>query len=393
MLTILFFDYRELDMVDGFNRVLQRPRKHSDNPLFVADRPWENGNMQLYGSVLRAPDARFQMGYSVIHEPWAMRLAYAESDDGVEWRRPQLRLYEWDGGPTNIVFTDNPHGPAVIHDPQDPREDWRYKMVAGASPENVLGCIRGHHSADGMHWEPVKPGPMIATPPDCPMGFFRAADGRYVVHHRNQGYGRRVFRSESWDLVHFDEPRMILEPGPGDPAQFQIYGMGATIYGSYEIGPMWAYHTGEEDLNGSHMHGYQEGELTYARAGHAWHRAERGEAFIPHGSGDEWDRREPAVRLPAGLPRRRDPLLHGDHQAPLPALGAGPADGRAGRGDDAARPLRGARGRRRPRRAADRGLHAAVTGTARERADRRPRLAARGAGRPGGRARRGLHAG
>ena len=42
----------------------------------------ENGNMQLYGSVIKAPGKPFQMWYSVIHKPWRMYLAYAESDDG-----------------------------------------------------------------------------------------------------------------------------------------------------------------------------------------------------------------------------------------------------------------------------------------------------------------------
>jgi hypothetical protein len=55
MIKILFFDYRELEKVNGFTKQLERPEKYSGNPLFCPDSPWENGNMQLYGSVVKAP--------------------------------------------------------------------------------------------------------------------------------------------------------------------------------------------------------------------------------------------------------------------------------------------------------------------------------------------------
>ena len=289
MTKILFFDFRELETVTGFTRTLEPPAKHPGNPLFIADQPWENANMQLYGSVIKAPGRPFQMWYSVIHEGWKMRLAYAESEDGLAWRRPELDLFPWHGEPTNIVFADYPHGPAVLYDEEEPCADRCYKLVAGTSPTDSGGYIHGFASPDGIHWRPVKPGPIITTPPDCPMGFFRSADGRYVVLHRKQGFGRRIFRSESWDFAHFDEPRMILEPGPKDDPQTQFYGMGATAYGSYEIGTLWLYHTEANVFTTSKMAGYQEAELTYARQGHAWHRAAPTQPFIPHGGPEDWD--------------------------------------------------------------------------------------------------------
>ncbi|MDH7570284.1 MAG: hypothetical protein QHJ73_11955 [Armatimonadota bacterium] len=288
MVKFLFFDYRELETVDGFTRALQRPAKHPDNPLFVANTPWENGNMQLYGSVLKAPNHPFQAWYSVVHPPWQMYLCYAESDDGISWRKPPLDVWQHQGNPTNVVLTRNPHGPAVLYDADDPRPDWRYKMLAGADPS---GCISAFRSADGIHWQPVKRHPVLPTNPDCPMGLLRAPDGRYVCYHRLDGFGRRVFRSESWNFVYWSgEPRLVLEPGPADPPQLQFYGMGATAYGPYEIGTLWVYHTEPTDMGAGKALGYQEAELSYARSGYAWHRAAPGEAFLPHGEGQAWDR-------------------------------------------------------------------------------------------------------
>jgi len=287
MVKFLFFDYSEIESIEGFRRVLQQPAKHPANPLFVADQPWENGNMQLYGSVVKTPGKPFQLWYNVIHEPWSMYLAYAESEDGINWRKPLFDIFEFEGARTNIVFAAEPHGPAIIHDNADPREDWKYKMMCGAAPSRAICAFR---SPDGIHWTQVRRYPVISTNPDCPMAFFRAPDGRYAAFHRLAGSGRRVFRSESWDFLYWSgEPRMIMEPDAGDPTQVQFYGMGATAYGSYEIGTLWMYHTDPSDTGGGKMCGYQEAELTYARGGYAWHRAAQGTPFIPHGAMGSWE--------------------------------------------------------------------------------------------------------
>ncbi len=287
MIKLLFLDYREIEMLHGFRRQLEQPRKHPSNPLMVADAPWENGNMQFYGSVLKVEGRPFQMWYTFVRPPWNMYLAYAESDDGLVWRRPLFDIWRYEGQKTNVIMTENPHGTAVIYDADDPREDWRYKLVAGTDPS---GCICAYHSADGIHWQPVRRFPVVGTNPDCPMGFMREPDGRYAIYHRLHGFGRRVFRSESWDFVYWSgEPRMVLEPDAGDPPQVQFYGMGAARYGAYALGTLWMFHTDLHDHSAGKAVGYQEAELTYARSGCAWHRAAQGTPFIPHGVEGSWD--------------------------------------------------------------------------------------------------------
>ena len=286
MQKLLFFDYRGLDVVRNFQRQLQHPVKSRHSPLFVADQPWENGNMQLYGSVVKPPDGPFQLWYSTIQKPWWIRLAYAESDDGITWHRPCFDIYKFRGRKTNVVLTDDVHGPAVIRDPADPDPTRRYKLVTGMSPSN---CIKLFFSPDGIRWRPLAREPQIPSEPDSPMAFLRTADGRYAVHHRARSWARRICRSDSFDLKTWSEPRMVLEPGPADPAQLQFYGMGAATYGPYEIGTLWPFHTDEDELGRGHMNGYQETELTYSRSGYAWHRIDPGNPFIPHGRADAWD--------------------------------------------------------------------------------------------------------
>ena len=293
MIKFLFFDYQEIERVRGFTRRLNSPTKHPGNPLLVSepagegDAPWEHGNMQLYGSVVRRPDGLFQLWYQTQRRDASAMLSYAESGDGLVWRRSPQDVIEIDGRRTNFVF-EQPHGAAVLYDAEDPREDWRYKLLSGARPS---GCISAFRSPDGIHWTPVRRGPVIGTNPDCPMGFLRARDGRYVVYHRVWGHGRRVFRSESWDFLHWSaEPRLVLEPDAGDPTNTQFYGLGAAPYGPYELGTLWLYHTTPDDPDIAKMGGVQEPELAYARSGYAWHRAAQGTPFIPNGGGDAWDR-------------------------------------------------------------------------------------------------------
>lgn len=292
MLKFLFFDYRELDLLEGFTRELEQPVKYPANPLFIADQPWENGNMQLYGSVIKAPKKPFQLWYSVIHKPWWIYLAYAESDDGISWRKPLFDIFKYNDQKTNIVLACDVHGPAVIYDPADPREDWRYKMMAGAAPSN---CICAFHSPDGIRWQQAGKSPVICTHPDSPMGLLRLPDGRYAAYHRFGNFcgpssGRRVCRSESWNFMDWtNDPRMVFEPDAGDPPQTQFYGMGSVPYGDYETGTLWIFHTDPKEYGMRHMAGYQEAELAYARSGYAWHRAAQGRPFIPHGKKGTWE--------------------------------------------------------------------------------------------------------
>ena len=83
MKKLLFFDYRELEHLDGFTRAVEPPVKHPDAPLLTPNEPWAHGNMQLFGSVIQAADGRFRAWYEVVEAPWTVRLAYAESDDGL----------------------------------------------------------------------------------------------------------------------------------------------------------------------------------------------------------------------------------------------------------------------------------------------------------------------
>lgn len=281
MVKLLFLDYRDHEIVKGFVRRLTPPRKHRGNPIMVSDGPFDRDRISFYGSVIRRPDGLWQMWYTA-----GPGLCYAESDDGIAWRRPMMDVVKIDEKPTNVVFDQHPHGACVMYDEREERPGWRYKMLAGAAPSHRICAFR---SADGLRWQPAAENPVIGSNPDCPMSLHRAFDGTYVAYHR-PGFGdRRVGRNVSYDFVRWSGAQMVLDQEPGDDAQTQFYGMGAMPYGAYEIGTLWIYHTMADDLDFYKMRGHQETELAYARSGYAWHRAALGEPWIKLGRAGSWE--------------------------------------------------------------------------------------------------------
>ncbi|MBM4086315.1 MAG: hypothetical protein FJ272_16140 [Planctomycetes bacterium] len=288
MIKLLFLDYRQFERVDGFQRQLEPPRKHGA-PLLASDQePWERNLLQFYGSVLRRPDGIFQMWYSAGGFS-QMKIGYAESEDGIAWRRPALGVMEWQGRKTNIVMDGCPIGATVIYDEREPRETWRYKMLCAPEPVTRISAFR---SADGIHWTPAAENPVLGVHPDGPMGLLRQRDGRYAAYHRPGLGDRRVARSESWDFAHWSEPKVVVEPDQDDPTNVQFYGMGAILYGAYEIGTLWTYRTVASDMSWTKFFGgVMWPEFVHSRGGYAWHRTAQGVPWIPL-SDEGFDRRQ-----------------------------------------------------------------------------------------------------
>jgi len=144
--------------------------------ILKTDAPWE-GNACGYPSVFQ--DGKlYRMYYHGGHyrhggasaqgrpeHPWV--LCYAESDDGIRWRRPELGLCEFEGSKkNNIVLTPrevaaiqgDPAHTAVFKDenPNCPA-DARYKCVIVGKPDGLYFL----HSADGLRFRVANEKPAI----------------------------------------------------------------------------------------------------------------------------------------------------------------------------------------------------------------------------------------
>jgi hypothetical protein len=165
----LFVDELLIDRLGGDAAV----RLHHPEPREIAlvhDAPWE-GSGSGYHSVFKDGNL-----YRIYYKAWQLDVdggkvrtnshplycCYAESDDGIHWRKPELGLHEFRGSKANnIVLTSGPLGPlnvdaghpAVFKD-ENPAAaaDARYKAIIHSSNPNGLIPFK---SPDGIHWTPM----------------------------------------------------------------------------------------------------------------------------------------------------------------------------------------------------------------------------------------------
>lgn len=199
---------REL-FVDDFliERLTGRAEQRLHHPeakeiAIVHDAPWE-GSGSGYHSVFH-DGTKYRMYYKA----WQLTVTpdqkvntnehplfccYAESDDGIHWRKPALGLHEFNGSKANNIVIPhgklgnvNPDGghPAVFLDdnPAAAREAKFKAIVRSNSPKGLLAL----KSADGVRWSPMADAPVITDGAfdSQNLAFWDAASGVYRAYWR-----------------------------------------------------------------------------------------------------------------------------------------------------------------------------------------------------------------
>lgn len=210
-------------------------RLHHPVPQEIAlihDEPWEGTGCGFH-SVFQDGDL-----YRMYYKSWDIKpfdeahgaedppprlCAYAESDDGIHWRKPSLGLHEFDGSTdNNIIFVQEKLGdleldaahPAVFLDTNpDAPADARYKAIFRqmSSPISALIALK---SPDGIHWsllhnEPVMAGEKYDSQNlafwDANAGFYRAYWRHFIPGEDDYWSGRRAIRTAtSHDFIHWE---------------------------------------------------------------------------------------------------------------------------------------------------------------------------------------------
>ena len=167
----LFIDAYLIDKIQG-----ARQRLHHPVPREIAivhDAPWE-GTGSGYHSIFHDGE-KYRMYYKAWHleveqgklntKHHPLYCCYAESDDGIRWRKPELGLYEFNGskknniimipGPVGSVKVDPGH-PAVFKD-ENPaaKPDAQYKAIFRSSG------LLPYKSPDGFRWSPMTEQPIL----------------------------------------------------------------------------------------------------------------------------------------------------------------------------------------------------------------------------------------
>ncbi len=134
--------------------------KHPGTPVMPIGKKGDPDFPRAYfcGTVLKVGN-EYRMWYSGM-DGHKRQVCYATSKDGVDWVKPKLGLVEYNGGKeNNLVCIDDQKAMGgmivlVLHDPEDPNPERRFKMVRELNPEKKPAAV----SADGIRWKSLAEG-------------------------------------------------------------------------------------------------------------------------------------------------------------------------------------------------------------------------------------------
>jgi len=313
----LFLDDYIVESLEGASRVLNQPTKHPGNPVLPmvpeGEALWEAGMVTSFGSVIfDEEESIFKMWYSLC-EPGlgdeTSVLAYVTSEDGVNWRKPSLGIFEYRGTrATNITMDREGIGCGIFKDPREKDPARRYKMLFSDASIQISAA----YSADGLHWSRYNQGKSVicgghdsqaiaywdeqlgkyaailrdrtgkitdvrsqlVTDPEAREGWRKLWDPQRNRAPENHSI-RRVGQAESDDFVHWTPVRCVLGPDSDDPPnQDQFYNMEVLPYEGLRIGLMTVFSYDPDYCRGAV-------QLAYSRDGMRWHRAGDRKVFVP----------------------------------------------------------------------------------------------------------------
>ncbi|MFZ2281449.1 MAG: M15 family metallopeptidase [Prosthecobacter sp.] len=309
----LLLDSRLVEAAVNARLVLGTPQKHPANPLFQADKPWENSMNNLYPNVIWDEDEQiFKLWYkcvladkeviaqmdqpSTVHDV-GWYLLYATSKDGAHWDKPELGLHKFAGSSANNIVARDCPNVGVFKDLHDADPTRRYKMVSDVG----LGKPQVRFSADGIHWgETLAAHGFGAQNGDTHNNaFWDDRSGKYLWFTKLYLGERLVSRFESDDFLTWKNNGLVLRSSLAEGRASQTYCMPVFRYGSIYLSFLMMYHVG----SGRSV----DCELAWSHDGQQWQRVAPGTPFIPRGAKGSYD--SECIYAMAGPPILKDGKL------------------------------------------------------------------------------------
>ena len=261
------------------------------------------------------------------HGPWPSRLCYAQSTDGINWEKPGLGIVHENGHDTNIVIGGPKLGAAhcayVLLDKAEPDRNKRFKVLfenrramSADETEDEAQRFLVASSPDGIHWdiggEELRFGSCGTIAGDVVTMTRDPETGIYWINNRHPNMGdavqdqrlpvqpswispvhrqkitqenrRRVFRSQSVDLLNWSSPQPLVVPtSEFDNLDDAFYGMEQFQVGSDWVGLLNVLQMTNNTMNV---------QLTYSRDGRRFQRIRPGQPWLTFSgeSSKRWDR-------------------------------------------------------------------------------------------------------
>ena len=259
-MELLFESRLEIGTVGGKVYAFQATPEVHPEPVVLPDTPADGAGCSIYGTVLR-DGGRLRMWYQAWPKDWngedASYVGYAESDDGIAWRKPKLSVRPYGGQPCNLVNL-GVHCPSVFVDLRAPAER-RYGATGFIRPGGLgtdpTAARRGYFvagSADGLQWTLASPAPQWPGG-DVITTVYHPGQQRALVCLKQNVRVRHVYRRSIWNAEGRDgewsAATCALVPDDFDDVgalarggvSADYYGMGMMPAGSGTVGFLWPF--------------------------------------------------------------------------------------------------------------------------------------------------------
>lgn len=344
--TELFIDDMLIAMKRGVKRTLH-PATKLDRPVLTPDLPWEQGGvnkcrrLNLYGTVMfddnmdkyrmwymcrmgplhghaipglyvprpeRGRDATFmssrqdKYGRAFADNDRGDLTCYVESDDGIEWTRPNLGIFEFNGSLDNNIVWDL-HGACVFRDEEASNPDEFYKAIGFCRRYRNVFLLT---SPDGIHWDDSKclepildrenEGPFNVVYDEKEQVFRAYSHGRDT----DKDSRRMVYYTESPSLTGpWEKLKPMLRADAHDDGvgkqkynviRAEIHDMSAFRYNNMHIGIVGMLYVTGSGAPGMPIDGPIDAQLVHSRDGVNWHHFDQERTpIIPRGARDSFD--------------------------------------------------------------------------------------------------------
>lgn len=214
----IFVDYYLIEKLENLEMIKHNPK--DEGPVLFFDKLWE-GNFSGYTTIIKDGDL-IRAYYRGVREAGKDGnenevTCYAESNDGINWNKPNLALFEINGTFDNNIVLANAapvthnFSPFLDSNPNINNNN-KYKALEGTSKTGFIAYI----SPDGIHWEKLKEDAVFKNGvfDSQNVVFWSENENQYVCYFRiwseggfseYKGY-RTVGRTTSKDFINWTEP-------------------------------------------------------------------------------------------------------------------------------------------------------------------------------------------
>lgn len=207
-------------------------------PIIEADQPWES-DLNWHTSMFE-DEGRIRVyyrTYDITGGPTNnhvdnYRLAYAESEDGVNYVKPNLGTHELNGSTdNNIIHLGRPAASPVVFKDPSADDSERYKLVFRGQIDGTHQ-IWGATSADGLHWNVIEKPLLSGYSSDTHnVVAYSEEKGKYVGYWRGRRpvdgappqIRRTIAYAETDDFRTWPKPQTIIGPDVHDGPHADIY--------------------------------------------------------------------------------------------------------------------------------------------------------------------------